>query len=136
MAQYSPLALSSSAGLLLSTMLPFSSTKRVLAGRRVERRWAIKSVMRLRLVHRTGDRSERRRGLVKNQQARMADQGLGNRQPLLFAARELHARLADDQVQPFGRPGHQVLVGAPVGAVVDDPAKYVRIDRRQHLADD
>jgi hypothetical protein len=50
-----------------------------------------------------GQRIERRGGLVEDQQARLAHQRPRDRQPLLLAARQLHAALADHRVQPLGR---------------------------------
>ena len=51
-----------------------------------------------------GQRVQRRRGLVKNQQRRLAQQRAGNRQPLLFTAGQAHA------ISPMG-------VSSPSGAL-------------------
>ena len=50
-----------------------------------------------------GQRVERRRRLVEDQQVRPAQQRARDRQALLLAARHLHAALADHRVQPLRR---------------------------------
>ena len=65
-------------------------------------------------------------GLVKNQQARMAGQGAGNRQPLLFAARKLHAPLADDPVQPFGRGCSPAASESPADPSVPASGRFMQ----------
>ena len=54
-----------------------------------------------------GEGVEGRRGFVEHHERGFAEQGAGDAEALLFAARYLHAAFADDGIQALGRAGQQ-----------------------------
>ena len=92
-----------------STIRPRSNTRIRSARRIVDRRWAIAIVVRpsvsrpsARLDQPLADGVERGRRLVEDQDPRVLEQHPRDRDPLLLAARQLVAALADDRVVAVG----------------------------------
>ena len=111
-----PPSASSSSCVPRSTIRPWSRTTIWSASRTVERRCAIVIVVRpsasrssASCTARSVLRVERARRLVEDEHGRVAKDGAGDRHPLLLAAREAVAALADERVVAVLEAGDQVV---------------------------
>ncbi len=82
-----------------------------------------------------GQRVERRGRLVEDEQVRPAQQRPGDRQPLLLAARDLDAALADHRVEPAVGARQQAVAGRLLQHLEALRVGGVRVDEQQVLAD-
>ena len=104
----------------------------------VASRWAMTSVVRpsRQLRQRLLDRPlglgvERRGRLVEDQDRRVLQEHAGDGQALLLPARELHAALADDRVEPVGQVGDHRVEPGPARRLHDLGLAWRRAGRRR-----
>ena len=100
-----------------------------------DRRAPLGQPFELGLDRRLGLGVERACGLVEHQHRRVAQDRAGDRHPLLLAAREAVAALADDRVVAVRERGDQVVDSGGPGGVLDLLVGGVRAGEAQVLAD-
>ncbi|MCY1525261.1 hypothetical protein D9M68_602330 [compost metagenome] len=81
-----------------------------------------------------GDRVQCRGGFIKNQEAWLAQQRPGNRQPLALAPGQFGARLANQGVQSLGQAPQQAGAGGLRQCLQDLLIARIRADKQQVLA--
>ncbi|KAF5044795.1 hypothetical protein DSECCO2_487940 [anaerobic digester metagenome] len=82
-----------------------------------------------------GQRIERGGRLVEDQQAGTAQEGPGDRDPLLLASRQFQAAFADVRVDALGRPSQEVIARRPVERVQHLLVGRVLLDKEKVLPD-